>query len=278
MTAHLLPQFIIIGAMKSGTTTLFRHLAEHPDIDMSREKETDFFIAEKNWKRGLSWYGAQFSREDAIRGEASPNYTKARDFPGVPERMATICPEAKLIYILRDPVERAQSQFSHSVVMGGLSGNLDGFEDSAEYAHILDGSLYAKQLELYLAHFEQSAILVLDFADLVRDSQSTMDRITDHIGAAQRLISGAGAKNDSTEISRIPAPILRFAQSRLGRNVAGLVGRETRDRIRSSLARGQSRKPPKFSDSLRTRLQEDLRADTARLRELTGASFSDWPI
>ncbi|MEO1284986.1 MAG: sulfotransferase domain-containing protein, partial [Pseudomonadota bacterium] len=87
MTDLLLPHFIIIGAMKSGTTTLYRHLDEHPDVDMSRDKETDLFVSEKNWSRGLGWYSNQFSRADAVRGEASPNYSKSRDFPGVAKRM-----------------------------------------------------------------------------------------------------------------------------------------------------------------------------------------------
>lgn len=278
MNAPLLPHFIIIGAMKSGTTTLYRHLALHPDVDMSRDKETDFFVAEKNWPQGLDWYGAQFTRADAVRGEASPNYTKCRDFTGVPERMAGLCPYVRLIYILRDPVKRAESQFSHSVVMGAVSPDLTDFGTSHEYAHILDGSLYARQLDLYLEHFPREAILVLDFDDLVRDPQRVMDQITAHIGVASCKVANSGAQNDSAEISRVPAPILRFAQSSLGRKLAGLVGRDTRDRIRGALARGKSRKPPSFPDALREQITEDVRADAIRLRELTGQSFSGWSV
>ncbi len=278
MTASLLPHFIIIGAMKSGTTTLYRHLHDHPEVDMSRDKETDFFVAEKNWPRGRAWYENQFSRADAVRGEASPNYTKSRDFTGVPARIASMCPEVRLIYILRDPVARAQSQYSHSVVMGSLTPDLEGFEDSHEYAHILDGSLYAEQLEVYLAHFPREAILVLDFDDLLRDPQGVMDQITTHIGVSRYPLQSAEAKNDSAEISRVPAPILRFAQSPVGRRLAGLVSREMRDRLRGALARGPSRKPPAFPAALRQRLEDDLRQDAARLRELTGLPFGHWSV
>lgn len=278
MTSSLLPHFIIIGSMKSGTTTLYRHLNDHPEVDMSRDKETDFFVAEKNWSRGQPWYENQFTRPDAIRGEASPNYTKSRDFAGVPARMASMCPEIKLIYILRDPVIRAQSQYSHSVVMGALQPDLDGFEDSHEYAHILDASLYAEQLASYLEHFPRDAILVLDFDDLVRDPQGVMDQITQHIGVSSHRIHSGEAKNDSSEISRIPAPILRFAQSPLGRKIASLVSREMRDKLRGALARGRSRKPPVFPETLRKRFEDDLREDAARLRELTGLPFSNWSV
>ena len=274
----LLPHFIIIGAMKSGTTTLYRHLEEHPDVDMSRDKEPDFFVSEKNWARGLSWYSRQFSRADAVRGEASPNYSKSRDFTGVPERMAEICPDAKLIYILRDPIERAQSQFSHGVVMGALSPDLTDFRSKHEYAHILNGSRYAEQLETYLAYFDQEAILVLDFAELVSSPQAVMDKVTAHIGVAAHPLTNTDVKNDSTEVSRVPSPILRFAQSPVGRHMAGLMGRSTRDRIRRALATRPSRKPPVFPDGLRMTFAEDLRADADRLRAMTGQSFPTWSV
>ncbi|MEM9241355.1 MAG: sulfotransferase domain-containing protein [Pseudomonadota bacterium] len=278
MTDLLLPHFIIIGAMKSGTTTLYRHLDEHPDVDMSRDKETDFFVSEKNWSRGLGWYSKQFSRADAVRGEASPNYTKSRDFPGVAERMAQVCPDVKLIYILRDPIDRAQSQFHHGVFMGALSPDLNDFQSTHEYAHILDGSLYAEQLETYLQYFRKEAILILDFAELVRAPQAVMDKVTAHIGVAARPLSNADSRNESAEISRVPAPILRFAQSPFGRRAAGLVGRSTRDRVRDALALRPSRKPPVFPDGLRMSFADDLRADAQKLRVMTGLSFPTWSV
>lgn len=281
MSQILLPHFIVIGAMKSGTTTLYRHLDEHPGIDMSRDKETDFFVAEKAWDRGLPWYSDQFAGDAPLRGEASPNYTKARDFAGVPERMAATCPEVRLIYVLRDPVVRAESQYRHGVLIGDLPADLPldpAFVDSHEYAHILDASLYCRQLDAYLAHFDRDAILLLDFDDLVADPQGAMDRVHDHIGAPARPLGAAGSTNDSAQLSRVPAPVLRFAQSRAGRAVAGLVSRGMRDRIRGALARGKPRAAPPFPDDLRARLRADLAADVARLRKTTGQDFAGWSV
>lgn len=278
MTETLLPHFIIIGAMKCGTTTLYRHLDEHPGIDMSRDKETDFFVAGRGWERGLGWYSGQFAGDAPLRGEASPNYTKTRDFPGVPERMAATCPDARLVYVLRDPVVRAESQFRHSVLIGDLKPDLAEFGTSHEYRHILDASLYARQLDAYLAHFDRDAILVLDFDDLVADPQGTMDRVHAHVGAPARAIADEGARNDSAQLSRVPAPILRFVQSPAGRAVAGLVGRATRDRVRGLLARGRARQVPPFPEELRARLRDDVAPDTARLREMTGMTFPGWSV
>lgn len=275
---QMLPHFIIIGAMKCGTTTLYRHLDAHPDVDMSRDKETDFFVAEKSWDRGLGWYEGQFSRADAIRGEASPNYTKQRDFAGVADRMAQTCPDAKLIYILRDPVARAESQFRHSVIMGQLDPTADGFAGSAPYNHIMDASFYAAQLKTYYEHFPKDSILVLDFDELRENVQSVMDKVHAHIGASARSIEVGGKHNDSAELSRIPAPVLRFAQSPIGQRIAGLVSRDVRDRLRGVLARGRNRTPAALPDALLARMREELAPDVAQLRDMTGQTFAGWSV
>lgn len=273
----LLPDFIIIGAMKCGTTTLYRHLANHPAICMSRDKETDFFVAEKNWGRGFDWYAAQFSTTGK-RGEASPNYTKSRDFPGVAARIARHCPAVRLIFIVRDPVARAQSQFRHGVITGALRPDLTDFAASPAYAHLIDASRYARQLDEYLAHFTQAAILVLDFDDLVADAQAVIDRIAAHIGVAAHPVAFTAAQNDSRELSRVPAPILRFAQTGPGRVLAGLLGRAARDRLRGALARGKPRPVPDFPPALLDRMRQDLAADAARFRQMTGMAFAQWRV
>ena len=116
-----LPNFIVIGAMKSGTTSLFHYLQAHPQVFMSPLKEVEFFVEEKNWRRGMDWYRAQFAGASpgalAI-GEASTAYTKYPEYPGVPERIASSLPDARLIYILRDPIERIRSHYQHRVLSG----------------------------------------------------------------------------------------------------------------------------------------------------------------
>ncbi|MBC7173545.1 MAG: sulfotransferase domain-containing protein, partial [Polyangiaceae bacterium] len=95
-----LPDFLIIGAAKSGTTTLFRYLINHSRVFDLAEKEPCFFDAEVNWGRGLDWYRNLFvgARDDQLCGEASTNYTRYPQVPGVPERIKRVVPDAKLIY------------------------------------------------------------------------------------------------------------------------------------------------------------------------------------
>ena len=102
-----LPTFLVIGSMKCGTTSLHDYLARHPDVFMSAVKEVNFFVLERTWDKGIDWYRAQFYGRYQVRGEASQNYTKRHEFePGVAERIRSLLPNVKLIYIVRDPVAR----------------------------------------------------------------------------------------------------------------------------------------------------------------------------
>jgi len=111
-----LPNLIIIGAMKCATTSLHYYLNLHPQISMSEEKELDFFIHKNNWHKGIEWYKTNFTGNASVYGESSPNYTKYPFFNGVPERMHAVVPDAKLIYVVRDPIERIISHYIHTSV------------------------------------------------------------------------------------------------------------------------------------------------------------------
>lgn len=271
------PDFIVIGSMKSGTTTLYRYLAAHPDIGMSRDKETDYFVGEKNFGRGPAWYAAQFAPGPRLHGEASPNYTKVDDFPGVPERIKAHNPDVKLIFMVRDPVDRFVSQYRHSWTMGDVRDDPEAMAGTDEYRHILDTSRYARQFEAYLAEFERDRILVVDFDRFVGETDAAMAEIHAFLGVAHRPVA-QGSFNDNSEVARVPAVVLRFAQSPLGRLFTHVVSRENRDRVRRLLARGKARQPPAFPPALRARVRDDLRADVARFRTLAGHPFAHWSL
>src|SRR5690242_11569113 len=115
-----LPTFLVIGAMKAGTTSLYEYLRAHPQIFMATPKELHFFPESKHWGDGVDWYTAHFEagRDDAVRGEISPSYSQADQFPGVAARVAQVVPDAKIVYLVREPVARAQSMYLHEVASG----------------------------------------------------------------------------------------------------------------------------------------------------------------
>ena len=272
------PDFIVIGSMKSGTTSLYRWLAAHPDIGMSRDKETDYFIAERSYSRGPNWYAAQFAPGRKVYGEASPNYTKVDDFRGVPARIRAALPDVRLIYLVRDPIDRFVSQYRHSWTMGEISMAPSELPGMDQYTHILNTSRYARQVDAYLAEFDADRLLVVDFDDLVRDRDAALAEVHRFVGVEPHPLGTGGAHNDNAEVSRVPAPLLRFAQSPMGRSLTKIVSRQARDRIRGLLAVREARQPPPFPLAVLDRIRDDLREDVERFRALSGRAFPHWSV
>jgi len=171
----MLPNFIIIGAMKGGTTSLFRLMRQHPEIYMPPLKEPMFFSRDKKWRLGLEWYESVFigHRSEKRVGEASTTYTKTFRSREVAERMHKVLPEARLIYILRNPVDRMFSQHKHLVV-NGLRAN---FADSLKKEDYLDVSCYFGKLEPFLDFYPREKIMVLLLEDLKEKPEETLSGI-----------------------------------------------------------------------------------------------------
>jgi len=142
-----LPDFLVIGAMKCGTTSLYHYLREHPQVFMPQLKAPEFFAEASNWHRGVDWYRRQFAGAGAevlAIGEASNVYTKYPRYMDVPARIAGHIPDARLIYVVRDPVERIRSHYRTRVAEGTESTPFDVavFENPI----YLDYSRYAMQV------------------------------------------------------------------------------------------------------------------------------------
>jgi hypothetical protein len=103
-----LPDFVIIGAMKSATTTLHEQLAAQAGIFMSEPKEPNFFSDEENWAKGMGWYRGLFegAGDALLTGESSTHYTKLPDYPSALPRIRERLPDAKFIYVMRHPMQR----------------------------------------------------------------------------------------------------------------------------------------------------------------------------
>jgi hypothetical protein len=241
----MLPNLIVIGAQKCGTTSLHHYLAAHPEIAMSTPKELDFFVEEHNWRRGLAWYESHFDSDKLVRGESSPSYTNFPEYQGVAERMARTVPDAKLVYLVGDPLKRIISHYIHHYAVGGtrlpIREGLGNMRSSVFVAQ----SLYYRQLARYLRVFPESSILVVAQEDLLHERRATLGRVFGFLGvsefvssAFERLHHPSAGKRADGEL--IPAPELRGA--------------------------------------LRDRLIELIAPDADRLRAQTGLRFSTWPV
>ncbi len=268
-----LPTFLVIGAQKSGTTSLYRYLRDHPEVQLSRWKEPGFFVEEQTWDRGLDWYRSLFEGgEDAIAvGEASTSYTMFPFFAGVPERIATTLPDVRLVYLLRDPVDRMRSSYVHSLSSGIEHRPIrQALLESAVYASI---SRYALQLEQYLDHVDPARILVVTTAALEQQPAETLDRIFSFIGVRSWTPPGLDVHHHRSAAKRVPRVWSRVA-GRAGVRAAQITG----------IRLDKPPKPPKnkwftrhlrpeetrIDDDLRRRLQLVLADDVARLQALVG--------
>jgi hypothetical protein len=178
----MLPSFLVIGAMKAGTTSLYEYLRQHPSVFMPATKELDFFVERRNWGRGLAWYEAQFANAGGatVLGEASPNYTKRHDDPDVAERIAATLPDVHLIYLVRHPIERMKSMY-RQMVADGIEHRPIAEAFTADRDYLLT-SMYSWQLEPYLERFPRQRLLVVTTESLRSHRGTTLERILEFLG------------------------------------------------------------------------------------------------
>ena len=202
--ARPLPDFLVIGAQKAGTTALYAYLREHPAITGPSWKEVSYF--DRHYARGEAWYRGNFPNLARARGklvgEASPSYLF---HPLGPERVRALLPEARLVALVRNPVDRALSHHNHEVALGreelSFEDALDAEEERlrgedeklAADAHYFSREWwshaykargrYAEQLERWLAVFPREQLLIVPSEDLGAEPAQTYARVVEFLGA-----------------------------------------------------------------------------------------------
>ncbi|HSC50186.1 MAG TPA: sulfotransferase domain-containing protein [Gaiellaceae bacterium] len=198
-----LPDFLVLGAQKAGTTALYAYLRRHPELTGPSWKEVSFF--DRHWVRGVAWYRGNFPNKARTRGvlvgEASPSYLF---HPLAPERVQEVVPEARLVALVRNPVDRALSHYNHEVALGReplpfeealdaederLRGEVErmladpGYFSREWWGHTYRArGRYAEQLERWLAAFPQEQLLVVPTDDLAADPGGVYGRVLAFLG------------------------------------------------------------------------------------------------
>ncbi len=273
-----LPNLIVIGAQKCGTSSLHHYLGLHPEVTMSTPKELNFFIDRQNWSRGLDWYRGHFDPAAKVRGESSPNYTNHPTVQGVAERMAEVVPGARLIYLVRDPIERIAAQWVHQ--RASLYEKLDMPDAlAAPRATYVDRSSYFRQLQRFLEHFPRDHVLVLDSDDLRNHRPATLREVFEFIGVDPGFDHPQFARErHSTSRKRRPTSLGVLANRLRPTNGRGLRGRAFRAVYRLPLLSKTVAKPLGVREMLGPAAVELLHEDAERLRELTGRRFAGWSV
>jgi hypothetical protein len=277
-TGAALPNLIVIGGLKCGTTSLHHYLGLHPEIGMSRPKELNFFVAELNWGLGEDWYANHFAAADPVRGETSPHYTNEPRFSGVAERIGRVLgPDAKVVYMVRDPVDRLLSHYLHNIGGGYERRPMAEALGDPESAYV-QRSLYARQAEPYLEHLGIDRIAFVTREELRDRREETMRRMFEFAGVDPSFSSpqfrrewetgsakGGGGFRLMDRAVRLPG--LRALDRNFDRLPESL--RWVVERIVHDPGSGEAEKPELPAD-LRARLVATFRPDVERLEEIMG--------
>jgi hypothetical protein len=287
----VLPTFFIIGAAKAGTTSLSYYLGLHPEIHMSSIKEPHFFAGSASAipypvsrVERREDYERLFETDLRVRGEASPSYTQYARRTGVPERIKEAVPDAKLLYVVRDPIARTISHYTHWRAIGLENRPLrDALADAESLTNIYTcGGRYATQLEQYLHHFEGDNLVVLDQHELRRDRRSVLRRAYSFLDVDADFSSLEF--DHELNVNRVTRGT-RYAKLRRGaaKGATAILPTSIRLQLRHAVEAVETRflpkdEPPELDDDLRARLVELYAPEVERLRAHTGENFASWSV
>jgi hypothetical protein len=278
-----MPNLIIIGGLKCGTTSIHHYLGLHPDVQMSKPKELNFFVEELNWDLGLDWYEARFDDRLPVRGESSPHYTNLPRFSGVAERIERHCPDAKLLYMVRDPIKRILSHWVHAKGAGYETGELDEVLSRPDSAYV-QRSMFWMQLQPYLECFDRDRIEVITQEELQADREETMRKAFRFVGVDDAFTheqfdreweKSSAKEGDKYQVMErlVKLPGLRSFDrnfDRLPESLRWMVEKVVHDPEKPSAPK------PELSDELFERMRGWFRDDVAGLQEFSGRRFAGW--
>jgi hypothetical protein len=298
-----LPDFFIAGAPKAGTTALHSALARHPALFMSPVKEPKFFLTdgpppveggpgdaktyrEHIWRR--SDYQALFSQAPAgaLKGESTPFYLYDRQ---AQVRIKTLIPDARFIVVLRDPVERAHSNWTH-LWSAGLDPVGDFVEACgretaraqagwAEFWRYLDLGRYGEQLEHLYSLFPSEQVLLMRYRSMIVEPQRTLDQVCSFLGVETGVLADVPREN----VTAHPHPSVRYqaiatarrATAWVSARLPGHLGAGVNDRLEHLLQQDAAPRRPLTWEQRQT-LIPAFEADIRLLESVTGEDFSDW--
>ena len=299
------PDALLIGAPKAGTSALHAALALHPQVFSTRPKEPKYYLcadapppaycgpgdahSQQEWIWRFEDYQRLFepARDDQLRIESTPFYLYLRN---ARRRIAEELPQAKLIAVVRDPVDRAYSNWMH-LWSDGLEPEADflrAFELEeqriaagwAPFWHYRRQGLYGRQLEDLYRHVDADRILVVRYRELVADPSGLLNRVCDFLGLDGDVISTIPHENSRAFVAPGPstavlARVIR-AGAALGRWFPPEVWRRASEPLTGLMQSRGAASRPKLDPAIRARLVERFSADIDLLERVTGQSFEDW--
>lgn len=248
-----------------------------PDQYVLSPGETAPLRGDGNWDRGVPWYKRHFDPSSPVRGESTVAYS----FPwyaGVPERIAQVLPETRLIYVVRDPVERMVSHFL-AYRQAGRETRDANTVFNAPNSQYLAASCYRTNLDGFLEHFDRRQIMIIDQGALMSRRRETLGSIFEFLGVEASFWSAqmSTLRNTFDSKGRALRTAERMARTRLGRRMAQRVPTNVKARMESRLASPlQGADRPAVADVTRLKVLHRLEPEIRGIEELTGWNLDSW--
>lgn len=270
--------FMMIGAMKCGTTSIAEQLALHPQICFSRIKEPGYFHKTEAWQAGLNSYHALFEpKPGQLCGEGSTFYTFFPEFTDTHRRLYEYNPALKLIYVMRQPVKRIISHYTHNLVreIDKRSPEQAVFEDP----RYINRSRYGVQIRPYLELFGPENVLLLVFEDYTADQVISLRRIAEFLG----IDPAPFTETDTTPRHQsVGQPYIRYEAVRnltgtvAFQKVRSMVPTAVRHSIRDRFLANKIDEKPEFTLETRQALWRMLEDDVYAIERLLDRRLGDW--
>ena len=282
--------FFIVGAPKAGTTSLYHYLSEHPQVEMSSQKEPDYFSDKaiheqgmyyaKNRVNTLDKYESLFvQKESVVYGEASVSYLF---YENVAEDIKKYNPNAKIIIMLRNPIERAFSHYLMDYRLGLIS---DSFENVLAkiskhknahlfYQQYIEVSKYSKQIQRYLDFFEKDSILFIDYEDFKINVSKTVDQVYNFLHISTEFAADINTKHNTFTMPKNKVIRLIYSFVFLRKILTFLFPIYLVKNIRVLLFK--SDKKPELLKETRSLLSIIFNDDIKKMEEVLAKNYSKW--
>ena len=282
--------FFIVGAPKSGTTSLYHYLSEHPQVEMSSQKEPDYFSDKAIHEQGMYYaknrvdtldkYESLFvQKESVVYGEASVSYLF---YENVAEDIKKYNPNAKIIIMLRNPIERAFSHYLMDYRLGLIS---DSFENVLAkiskhknahlfYQQYIEVSKYAKQIQRYLDFFKKENILFIDYEDFKKNVSKTVDQVYNFLNISTEFVADINTKHNTFIMPKNKIIRLIYSFVFLRKILTFLFPTYLVKNIRVLLFK--SDKKPELLKETRSLLSIIFNDDIKKMEEVLAKNYSKW--
>ncbi len=273
--------FMIIGAMKSGTTTLGQILSMHPEICFSREKEPHYFSKSSNWEKNIEEYKTLYNpTKNQICGEASTTYTCYPEFnKDIWQVLYDFNPKLKLIYIMRDPIERIISHYMHNYLRGYTS---ESFEKIVfKQSTYINRTRYYLQIKPYIQLFGQEQVLLLTFEEFIANKKIILNKIANFLEIDATKFGNFNNihANKSVGSTKNNVKVEKIGKNPFVKNIKPLLPKiliQTTKDVLFDFTRRNLNEKPHVSETVKKVIYDLLILDMLEIEKLMGRKITEW--